>query len=212
MLNANSSIDKKLRKRVDAWIDGIAGLDIKAIQGEGRFYEKIRLSPRSVIAESCPPKWLAHYLPSMMERAAFAWRAALDLAFGKLGANVYLWIFERDILGSQLVCDFGDLLGFYENTFEPCPKSRHTGRRVRLPQWRPDSPLGRSNTIPRPDSWEIVWERRIKRGYKYSGLDGLSARETRRLERIARVSRVDIQGRFETAFEFFEDFVWVGRL
>jgi hypothetical protein len=196
MVGNNVRYHIKLRKELEEWLEKTSTLDIDPIRTEGRYYEKIRLGTLWRAEVQASPRWLIHYLAPRLEETALRWNDRLHKEFGPAKANVWVWIFERDLLRSQVVCDFGPLAGFYERTFDAYPAgSRHA---VASPPWRGHSPFE-----------PFLWEKRIEAEYKYAHLDELSAREMRRLSRGA-VKEIVLNGRKELAFEVSRSAVWVG--
>ena len=92
-------------------------LVVDALRVAEREYVKIWLDPWSRLVPRNPPYWYRRRILAAFMDILHSWRDALEAT----GEPYYLelWLFHPDFHGTQVVAAGGDMIGFYDNTFEP---------------------------------------------------------------------------------------------
>lgn len=120
---------RMLRRRVDAWAATCVLPELSVLEISGRHYVKAWIEPYAGLAlpgasrggptgRDCePPSWFAGLLRSRLLDIAADWQDRLEAGAGR-PFRVFAWLKEIHALESQVVCEFGDSVGFYDRTFE----------------------------------------------------------------------------------------------
>jgi len=122
-------------------------LDMDALRAAEREYVKIWLDPWSRLVPRNPPYWYRRRILAAFMDILHSWRDALEAT----GEPYYLelWLFHPDFHGTQVVAAVGDVIGFYDNTFEPAenapprPPALYDGPAYDLDglRWRPGTEI-----------------------------------------------------------------------
>lgn len=134
MLKAKKTKYKKVRgtnrrlRNIDQWINHNKYLNLQDLVTYQREYVKFWVSPwdRLSLTNSQFPEpegvFKEKFIQGLFE-IYDCWKQRLD----QLGKPYYLkiWLFEKDLRRSQVVCAIGEKIQFYENTFTKAENSDH---------------------------------------------------------------------------------------
>ncbi|MDT2662851.1 hypothetical protein P7E02_23525 [Enterococcus hulanensis] len=112
---------KRRVKEIERWKSYYMKLDVEQLEKYSREYVKLySLSFYSLFRKYTLPSWYKHLIIQALVDVYDSWKQTLD----ELGEPYYLkiWIFEKDILQSQVVASFREMLNFYDNTFAEVKK------------------------------------------------------------------------------------------
>ncbi|MGL9727032.1 hypothetical protein [Enterococcus sp. DIV0756] len=107
---------KRRVKEIDHWKTSNMSLDLGLLEEYSRDYVKLgSLSFYSLFRKYDLPSWYKRLIVQALVDVFDSWKQTLD----ELDEPYYLkiWIFDKDILHSQVVASYREKLNFYENTF-----------------------------------------------------------------------------------------------
>lgn len=112
---------KRRAREVDRWKNDNMNLNLGLLEEYSRDYVKLgNLSFYSLFRKYILPSWYKCLIVQALIDVYDSWKQTLD----ELDKPYYLkiWIFEKDILHSQVVASYRELLKFYDNTFAKVEK------------------------------------------------------------------------------------------
>lgn len=112
---------KRRAREVDRWKNDNMNLNLGLLEEYSRDYVKLgSLSFYSLFRKYILPSWYKHLIVQALIDVYDSWKQKLD----EFGEPYYLklWIFEKDILHSQVVASYRGMLNFYDNTFSEVEK------------------------------------------------------------------------------------------
>lgn len=107
---------KRRVKEIDQWKAYCMKLDVRQLERYSRDYVKLySLSFYSLLKRYVLPLWYKRLIIQALIDVHDSWKQTLE----ELGEPYYLkiWIFEKDILHSQVVVSYREMLNFYDNSF-----------------------------------------------------------------------------------------------
>lgn len=119
--------EKRRIRHIQNWIQQNLQLDMDNLKKQHSDYVKFNVDPwnRLSLINSVYPQpegIYKQFLIKGLSQIYFAWKAQLD----QLEQPYYLkiWLFEKDLKRSQVVCAIGEKLDFYQHTFQYCPENK----------------------------------------------------------------------------------------
>lgn len=112
---------KRRVKEIDRWKAYNRNLNLGLLEEYSRDYVKLgSLSFYSLFRKYVLPSWYKRLIIQALIDVYDSWKQTLD----ELGEPYYLkiWIFEKDILHSQVVASYKEMLNFYDNNFAEVEK------------------------------------------------------------------------------------------
>lgn len=106
---------KKLLRRIEIWKNSNIMLDLNALENYKRDYLKITIDPWYRLVKRNPPVWYQRYLVDALCDIYLNWENEIK----KVRDEFYLkmWLFEKNIINSQIVIAIDDKINFYNNLF-----------------------------------------------------------------------------------------------
>ncbi len=238
-----------MERRVDEWKAECALPDISVLEMAGRHYVKPEIEPYAGLAmpgasrggrtgrggggdgrfggyidsRGEPPSWLAARLRSALLDIAANWQDRLETEADARPFRVFAWLKEIHATDSQVVCEFGDSVGFYDKTYERKMEGRMPSFHI-IGHELSAAPGG--GLIGRPDGGRVAgaapgdsatgrsfsWECWLECDYFYENMDELDAAAIAKLLRKGAIrSETKAGGAPDACFALPRDRVWVVR-
>lgn len=189
---------KRRIRQLDRWLEKFKKPNIHELDEGFAEYVKIWIHPWFQLAKRNPPLW---YFRLILDRFSIMhdhWQVAFRQS--PHPNDLQLWIFEDNIIESELVCARVRKLGeLRDNYFEPCPEARN------FPSQKFDS------TIFQSQSW--TWSLFYASNHYFEKMDTLSTAEIQNLLDNGFQEEIVFEGETNQDRHFWKpyDYVWVGR-
>lgn len=107
---------KRRVKKIERWKQAYLALDREALAKYNRDYVKVWIAPFFSLQVYTLPFWYKRLVIQALLEIYASWKQTLDE--GDESYYLKIWVFEKDIMRSQVMVSVGELLHFYDQSFE----------------------------------------------------------------------------------------------